>query len=233
MKSFDSEATLFDMPGYLPQGPRTSLDRLEMVHGELGFIPHSMSELNYAMLGLDNRDVPGGYARHLNEVLLHQKKSISEDPTAALRSIVRKVKGFASTVRGDKTMLLQIQEELQDSLGVHNFLELNSLHNLSKWRDQPSTKRGLGLISREILVGQALQDKTMPNLDQVADEDAIEHVLGSIRVYEASNAITSAIEHSDARFAFWVECLESAKDHTVVRPLAFQALASLGIESAK
>lgn len=227
------EKALFDMPMSTPVEKRTSLDRLVMVKGELGFIPHSMAELNYATLALDNRDVPGGYARFLNEVLLHQQKSISTDPSAALRSIITKVKGFASTTKGDKTMLLQIQEELQGSLGVHNFIELSSMSSLRGWEHQPGTKRGLGLMSRQLIVDQALQEHKMVDLDTVADDDIIDYVLKHTRVYEANAGINAALEQGEARFAFWADCLEGAKNHLVVRPIAIQALRSLGVETDK
>lgn len=227
------DKALFDIPTDSAPEVRTSFDRLVMVHGELGFTPHSMQELNYATLALDNRDLPGGYARFLNEVLLHQKKSVSKDPTAALRSIVSKVKAFAETTRGDKTMLLQIQEELRESLGVHNFIGINTVRSLEDWENQPATKRGLGLISRQLAVSEALQKQEMINLDSVADNDAIQEMMEHARVFEANDAANGALEQADARFMFWAECLEGAKDHMVVRPMAFQALRSLGVEEVQ
>lgn len=232
------QETLFDMPGSEPEEPdesslekRTSLDRLEMVYGELGFIPHSRDELNYATLALDNRDTTGGFARLLNEVLLHQKKADTEDASAALRSIVARVKGYAETTRGDKMTLGEIEEELQGFLGIQNFLELEAIPNLSPWSLQPTTTRGLGLINRHLVVKKAINDQEMPALDHLTEEEAIAEMMAETRIYEASQAIKDSLTEADRRHEFWVGCIKEATRHTSVRPLAFQALRNLGIKT--
>jgi hypothetical protein len=208
---------------------RGDLDRLEMVHSELGFIPHSRRELNYAMLALDNRDLPGGYARFLNEVLRHQQKSVSLDPPAALRSIVTSIRGFAETTRGDKTALLALGEELQPFAGNQQFLELNNVSNISGWSLQPLTKRGLGLVNRQLTVEQAIRDGEWPDIDDLEKEESIADMVISRRVYEVLAAVDAGISGADNRNEFWVECLEAATNHGAVRAIALQALNKLGV----
>ena len=229
------QETLFDIPGPDKGSPdkRTSLDRLEIVYGELGFIPHSMPELNDATLALDHRDSTGGFARRLNEVLQHQKKADAEDATSALRSIISRTRGYAGTTRADKMSLTAIEEELHDYLGTQNFLELSDVANLSGWSLQPITGRGLGLINRHLVVEKAIADHEMPALDLLATEEALADMMATTRVYEADKAIKDGLEEADRRHEFWVQCLQESTNHTVVRPIAFQALRALGVIEQK
>ena len=204
-----------------------------MVYEALGFIPHTKAELNDAMLALDNLEVTGGYARMLNEVLQHQHKAETKDATAALRSIVGRVKGYASTSKGDIGSLVAVREELQPYLGNQNFLELDDVSNLSGWSDQPLTKRGLGLISRHLVVSDAIARHEMPLLDEVAKDPAIAELMASARVYEAADAADAGVEEANRRREFWIGRLQEATQHTVVRPMAFQALRSLGVEQER
>ena len=222
---------LFDFPpsADVPPEKRSDYDRLSMVHGELGFVPHTREELNYATLALDNRDVSGGFARFLNEVLRHQQKSVSSDAPAALRSIVNKVKGFADTTAGDRTTLQFVDDELQDYLGTQNFLELDKVHALTDWSLQPSTTRGLGLINRHLTVEDALRNAEMANLEYAKSEEAIAEMMATTRVYEAKNALDGALVQVDNRHEFWLSCLEQATKHGAVRTIAVQALERLGV----
>ena len=228
-----SQDALFDLPAdpvSVPPEKRTDFDRLSMVYGELGFTPHNREELNYATLALDNRDTPGGFARFLNEVLRHQQKSTSTDAPAALRSIVTKVKGFAETTAGDKTALGFIDEEIQDYLGMQNFLELDKISNLSGWSLQPATTRGLGLINRQLLTEKAIRDGEMARLDYAKTEEAIADMMATTRVYEAKNALDGALTQAGNRHEFWTGCLEQAVNHGAVRTIAVQALQRLGVK---
>ena len=231
--AISEQETLFDAPAVATVAPdkRSDYDRLSMVHGELGFIPHSRDELNYATLALDNRDTPGGFARFLNEVLRHQQKSVSNDAPAALRSILAKVKGFADTTRGDKTTLQFIDEELQGFLGTQNFLELDKISSLEGWSLEPSTARGLKLITRHRLAEEALNDEKMVNFAYAETEDAVAEMLAATRVYEAKSALDGALIQADNRHAFWLSCLEQATKHGAVRTIAVQALERLGVTS--
>lgn len=228
-----SQDTLFDLPtapAPIPPEKRTDFDRLSMVYSELGFTPHSREELNYAMLALDNRDTPGGFARFLNEVLRHQQKSASTDAPAALRSIIAKVKGFAETTAGDKTALGFIDEEVQEYLGTQNFLELDKMNNLSGWSLQPATTRGLGLMNRHLLTEKAIQDGEMARLEYAKTEEAIADMMATTRVYEAKNALDGALVQAGNRHDFWTTCLEEAASHGAVRAIAVQALERLGVK---
>lgn len=227
------QEALFGSPDGSEKEVRSSLDRLEMVYEALGFIPHTKAELNDAMLALDNLEVTGGYARMLNEVLQHQHKAETKDATAALRSIVGRVKGYASTSKGDIGSLIAIREELQPYLGNQNFLELDDVSNLSGWSDQPLTKRGLGLISRHLAVSDAIARHEMPLLDDAAKDPAIAELMASARIYEAADAADAGVEEANRRREFWIGRLQEATQHTVVRPMAFQALRSLGVEQER
>lgn len=233
--------SLFDLPpsatntekGSAEEGGgdvRNDFDRLSIVHGELGFIPHSRAEMTHAMLVLDYREQPGGFAGYLNTVLHRQINYEVEDPSAALRSIVSSIRGYAGSTKGDKTALLQIQDEVQPYAGVQNFLELTNINNLHGWEAQPGTKRGLGLISRQIRVTKGLNEGEWPGIDNHTSEEAIADLMVEARVYEALAAINDGMQQAGNRHEFWVDCLKQATRHMAVKPLAVEALKKLGVE---
>jgi hypothetical protein len=232
------QETLFDISA--PIDPtdssgeiRSDLDRLEIVYGELGFVPQSRSELTEAMLALDSRDTPGGYATHLNEVLRHQQKSVSQDPPAALRSIVGTIKGFAATTRGDRTTLLAVSEELSEYAGNQKFLELDNVSSLNGWSLQPGTKRGLGLINRQLAVEKAIREGEWGGIDGFDKEESIAGMMAGSRVYEAIAGADAALIGAEKRHEFWINCLEQATNHLAVRAVAVGALKSLGVTYEK
>lgn len=208
---------------------RTDIERLGMVYGELGFAPHSREELNYAMLALDHRDVPGGFAHRLNDVLLNQQKAKTSDAVAALRSIVSKTKKYASTTRADKFALGEVGDELSDYLGTQNFLEIADVPVMADWSLRPELARGLGLVNRHIAVQEALATHEMPDLDTLGAHHIVAEMVASARVYEVDVAAKEAFNEAERRFDFWVKCLEEAMQHTAVRSIAFQALRKLGV----
>lgn len=208
---------------------RTDIERLGMVYGELDFAPHSREELNYAMLALDHKDLSGGFARRLNEVLQHQKDAKTTDAVAALRSIVSRTKKYASTTRADKYSLGEVSDELEPFLGIQNFLEIADVPAISDWSLRPELARGLGLVNRHMTVQKALATKEMPDLDTLDAPHVVAEMVAGARVYEVDIAAKEALDEADRRFSFWVKCLEEATQHTTVRPIAFQALRSLGV----
>lgn len=201
----------------------TPHERLAIVRSEGGFFAHSARELNLALGAIENSDPKrGGFGRYLNEVLIHQSKSISDDPPAALRSIVNEIKQFAQDSRGSASMAALLRRELPDG----QLTALDKSDSLRGWRQQGSTGRGLKVVARRSRLARMDQDEAP---DYTVSSEDIEAMLETMRRYEAEASIGSIIEEERYRFDFWVETLKSAQSHMAVTAMVRSAIKSLNI----
>gem|GEM_PF-1588408 len=205
----------------------TPTERIMIVVTEAGFYPRSRREVNLALGAIENRDLPGGYGRYLNEVLRHQQKSVSEEPTKALISIVEEITGFAAQVPGNVTALMGIAEAIKD---MHDFAAISGSQGLSDWQHQGLTRRGLQLLTQRTCFATALAENVAPNLDSPITDDMTQDVISKLRVGDARRHIKILTDEQRTRRAFWIDQLTAAQKHMAVKAMAFHALKKLGQE---
>lgn len=207
----------------VPLRKRSQRERLQTVIELDKFIPQSNRELNLAVGQIENREKPLGFARYLNEVLLHQKKSVSEDPEAALRKIIAEIAGFIDSSVGNITSLELL---IQDDLGSEQLETVRNSLGSADWRAQPMTRRALDLITRQLRVREQLADDEEGKRIDVgrSDDDEIAEVCKSMRRHEAVRAAKAIIEQQRARSEFWRQALRDSRLHMVTQPLAAKAL---------
>lgn len=222
-------------------------ERLTTMRNVAGFYPTSSRELTEGMTLLDYIEKPAGAAGHLNEILIHQQKSVSTDPAAAVRSVTVEFGDYAKKARADGSKLVELRTTIADMTQVHPFSALA--------KEQSSLLDGAGQLVREHDLDLLSQNAAPPVLTvdplrgwvrggptpnaydryTAGQPDAetaarISKVLGRIRFHEAPDLIETALEGQRSRYRFWVERLQESRAHHSARPLARTILTQLGVE---
>lgn len=219
-----------------------TLERLLIVGEEEGFYPTSRRELNEAFNLRSFRETPGGAAKHLAEVSAHQVKH-NASPREAVRSIANEYFGYARRARTDKTNLLTLQEEVSD-LSQHNRLETvktsmisTGLGQLVRYIDLKKLAHTQDFSQFDVTVLRGYDREHNDAFDNYVSSEPskemtahIESVISSMRLWQLSETVDAAITEQSKRFEFWVECLKESRRHSVARPIAYNALISLGIK---
>jgi len=218
-----------------------ALDRLDFMNRQAGFLPTSRRELNESFSLLSFMQEPGGAAKHIAEVARHQDKH-EADPVRTTRSIILEYSHYARRARVDRTSLLTLKEELEETDGVHT---------LSSPKDEIYT--GLGQLVRYIDLSHLALNKrpedfpfmplrkytpvaTTPDsyvMTQPSEEveARIKDVLSHTRKYEAERWVKAAVEDQTHREDFWIDRLREIKKHQAggqLRALTSRILADLG-----
>lgn len=89
-------------------------DRIMLLHDVAGFFPLTKLELHEAVNLVTFQDTPGKAARHLNEVLIHQQKSTSDDPKKAVQSKTSEYASFAIQAQTDGIKLGRLSTVVQE-----------------------------------------------------------------------------------------------------------------------
>ena len=218
-------------------------ERLHIVHDVAGFYPTNGDELTRAFAIKDFKETPAGVAGYLNEILLHQMKTPKAVvPAAALLSVVSEMAGYATKARADKTALLTLRQELQAAR------DSNSLNSLK----QVGVATGLGQFVRQLdlrqvaLTGDISQLPFNPLRGTGASRRTafdpytasnptpdvrrrIDHVVGSVRLWQARVIIAELVDEQSQRFDFWTENIDDARRHGAARAAAYGALTRLGL----
>ena len=214
-------------------------DRLRTIRDIHGFMPTSKTEINGAFGLLPFMETPGGAAKHLNEILLHQKKARTDTPDAAVRSVTREYAGYAAKARADGSNLVYLRQELADlddasnlktlqSVGIQTglpqfvrYYDLSRLANDGTVVVSPFTKRSDGKAS-------ALDPYTAP---QPTKEMKLhmDKVAATTRVWDARKVVEGMISDQHNRFGFWTARLREARAHTLAAPVATAALQQLKV----
>ena len=107
------------MPTLPESGPQpfdNAFERLEAFHGATHFFPGSYRELSEGLVLLDtNYSVKrGGAARHLNDILLHQKNETqSEDPGKAVIAVTQEYGAYFRLAQRSYNYLINLGEEVE------------------------------------------------------------------------------------------------------------------------
>lgn len=217
-------------------------DRLAVVKDTAGFLPTTRGELTEAMSLLSFQEVPGGAAAHLNEILLHQKRSASVDPQAAVRSVTNQYAGYARKARYDLTALTTLREELEESTGnpltsVKEAGAVTGLGQLARYKDITSLAGARDpdkfpfppLYNGADNKRNAFDPYTAAQPDPLARERIVT-VARAERLWHGRALVRGAIEDQQARFSFWVDRLQEARQHGAAKPVAAVALQNLGVK---
>ena len=211
----------------LPQLDR--FDRLEMLDRVQGFLPTSPQEIVEAT-GLQSViGRPGGAAKHLNEVAVHQKRAAKTDHNRALRSITRSYIGFAVDARQSVADLTDLQTELTEVLNPH--LRLNRVFE----PDQRGLLRfmrffDLATITDEMSKWAAGYDplKVPYKADNPGIMFYLEQAMEQWRVHPVRARLPQAIASETNREKFWTERLEEVHDHyPILRSIVEEGLDKL------
>lgn len=218
-------------------------ERLEDLHAAAGFYATSSRELNegFSILAFAHR--PGGAAKHIAEILSHQNSADTDDPQAAARKVTNEYAKYAHKARADKTALLGLQEEIFDPVindarrSLYNMRAITGLGQFIRFHDlnRLATSKDVGEfpflpLGNTAKTPDAFDPYTAAQPDKLVRQ-RIEVIARTIPVWQARNVIGSALEDQQSRFAFWTKALSEIREHVpAVRPVAYAALQSLGIE---
>lgn len=201
----------------------TPYERIAVVRNEAGFFASSSRELNLALGAIEHRDEPGGFGHYLNDVLIHQQKSVSDNPERALRSIVEDIKGFGRSAAPTISILQLLTRELPEG----NFEALASSSQLQNWKYQESTRRALRTLVHRNKQREMQPEGENLNLNAAITDEEVEDYLSVTRRYQAITDIITVSAEQEARQGFWLETLKSSESHMVIRKMARQAIVDM------
>jgi hypothetical protein len=216
-------------------------DRLDITHRVAGFLPTTHRELNETMTLLDYIGKPSGTAAHLNEILIHQKKSVSEDPAAAVRSITNEYAGYIAKARMDKTQLGLFGDEIRlQRTTPSRTVNLEALHSglgqFARFVDLRAFAAKIGgaaLPANPLRAAQSgkntSRDRYTVTIPDPEMRDRILAVVGKTPQKKAAAITAAAVVDQTNRIAFWTARLQESRRHMAARPIAYEALLKLGI----
>lgn len=209
----------------------TPIERVDTIIRQVGFLPGSSRELNLALGALENRESAGKFGRYLNEVLIHQRRSTSEDPQAALRKIVGELRGYAEQARANSGLTHSLISELDDPMMIvgGNLRSVGSTGAFDDWQHQGGVRRILRQAGRmQVLQRTLMSDEAqLVDLSQLPDDKETAELLSKTRVGEMDHILQTFAAMETARQSFWIETLRESRSHLVARPIANAALARL------
>jgi hypothetical protein len=205
------------------------LDRFQRIDAlprlEDGFLPTTLPEQTEVLSLQSFIDRPGGAARHLAEVVKHQRKADTDDPQAAARRITRDYINYAQDAKARFYELEALGDELEDANpelildrvvtatqpGVLAFMRYFDL----------STLRHTGNIRA---VGYDPQKtKYLPDNGGIVAH--AEMAVESWRVHQVRKRLPEAKQDQANRTGFFLKRLVEVKDHyPILRPIAAEGL---------
>ncbi len=224
--------------------------RLLAVQSAAGFFPTTRRELHEAMTLFDYAHKPAGAAGHLNEILLHQQKAQTHDPTAAVRSVVSEYAAYAKKARNDEAQQRTLREEMGDVSGnvlrsLGNAVVRAGLHTgigqLVRFHDLRAIAHGskdvpTGFSPLDGLGNKRSTGKKEPAADPytILQPDAIvrsriDDVLKTTRLWGGRLLVVAAQDDQANRRAFWTERLKESRSHLSARLIADAALENLSV----
>lgn len=190
------------------------LDTLSRLEG--GFLPVTRAEQTEVMGLVAEIDRPGGAARHLNEVNLHQQKADTLDPLRAVRRIVREYGGYARDAQQASGQLTHLHQDLRDVLNPELHLDrvIEPTH--------PGVLPFLRFFDLMTLRDERRIDKIGYDPQKVSytpDNGALVQVyvpwaLESWTVHQVRGRLPEALENEAHRKAFWMERLVEVERHS-------------------
>lgn len=198
------------------------IDTIEYVEG---FLAATKEEQNEAMTLIDEIGRPGGAARHLREVVIHQKKAQTGDPQAALRKLTRNYIGYAGDALRSTHELEALQATLEDvnpELILDRVISAEQPGLLAFMRDYDLAL--LRQTGRPDKIGYDPQ-KVEYRLDNPGIMVFAQLAVESWRVHQVRKRLPEATGHEAKRGQFWLERLDEVKRHyPYLRPIVHEGL---------
>jgi hypothetical protein len=218
---------LFTGSGELPYLDR--FERIDLLAQTQGFMPVTKTE-QVEVMGLQSfLGKPGGAAKHLAEVAIHQKKAGVEDVGSAGRRITRDYIGYALDAKASTKALAALQEELKE-VNPELVLELAvepeqpGMLEFLRYFDLATLKETGDLYS----IGYDPQD---PRLKYSVDNPGImfylKEAMSKWRVAQVKRRLPEATADQAARFIFFAERLVEITKHG---PKQLAAIANEGLD---
>ncbi|HEY5268415.1 MAG TPA: hypothetical protein VII94_04750 [Candidatus Saccharimonadales bacterium] len=201
--------------------------KLAMVQGKEGFLPVSLHELREALeLGSNYPAKQGGAARHLNEILLHQKRADTDDPGRAVRSVANKYVSYYYSSKLLTEQLSDLSDEVREIDNPHLSLEITlgldriGLAGMVRFMDL-----------RRVVFKQAVKNQEInPLLTDYIDSPKVEtahyiaSVLKDLRVGNIRDVVVLSVKDQENRSKFWRERLVESARHATAKPIVMRAL---------
>lgn len=230
--------------------------RMQAVHEAYTFMPHTYDEL-HEVTSINSFDPRrGGVAQHLNEVLLHQKRAITNDPAQGVRSKVEEYVSYASQAHQDSFELLALNDRLsgmlnpnlllidyvEDELSVEELPATAGVYQLIRHMELDyyrqsgdSTNLGFDILKKHTRLRGEDGEREIVDVFTVAGSlEAGNHVaerLKTLRIADIRNgqhqtAVSRAANNAMDRFAYWEDVLVASKSHLLAKPIAEKAIQS-------
>lgn len=191
---------------------QTLAERMQDTYEIVNFYPHTNRELSLINSALKFPETSGGFAKYLNTVLEHQRKSNSTKPTAALDAIVDEVAGFEHDAKNARSFAFGIWDEIDDT-GLDSTAMLFDAID-PDWKMQGSTLRGLKDLARRVsldsFVIEGGDDKKIDTFDSMEN---IENVVATFSIVEAKRHLGDLIKEEYDRELFWKKQLSASVRH--------------------
>jgi hypothetical protein len=222
----------------LPRSERLSeaarAERVVMVKEQEKFYVQSNREMDHVMGMANTPRTKSRTVDYLDSVYAHQKdkKTKTDDPKSALRSIIDEFKSYAIVAYKDASFVR----------GFLNNLRLDGINNLSgfsvgvpfeDWKDDEFTKRALTVLSRykeinsfTLGLGPDLlgKGKVIDDIKGQERDQRIKEALNPMRVGAIEPFSEAVILDEKQRYDYWVSRLKEARAYPYVSGQAYDAL---------
>ena len=207
--------------------PALHAERLQTVYEHYGFYPHNKRELSEAYNLVSFRQQPSGVAKHLNEVLLHQQRARTDDPHAALRSIVQRYEA-------------RREEAVKDGYFSRDFIENTGQKgdrgfDLAAYIERYGVEFGyreLGQIARFVdarMIAKGCAVETTRFGENYGatpkGRQYVAEVLSTLNQSQVANVALDVHRANVQRAAFWGDTLVEARKHYAVRSQVAELIA--------
>jgi len=220
------------MPADLPTLDR--FQRIEVLSRVEGFLPATKPEQVEALALESYRDVPGGAAKHISEIVRRQHKNGTEEPIVTGRRVVHDYIGYAKDAQVSGKALTDLADELDyanpelildrvvtaEHPGMVKFLRF---FDLSVLRDD----KGFGALGYD--------PQSFPyNTENRGIMFYVGEAVGRWTVHQVRTHLPDAIESEENRAEFWTWPLQDVeKYYRGLKDLAVEGLNELGVSRAQ
>jgi hypothetical protein len=187
------------------------------------FVPQSPRELHEAFSLLSFDPVKhGGAAGHLNEILIHQKRSNADHPENAVISVTREYAGYYTDAEDYLKYLEQLKEVLDQPINPN--LHISDVDELSKrGRVAKALTRSIFYIDLDDSMSRGkIGDFPWWSSEvgaQKAKNDYILRRMGELSVNDIRRAAPSVIASESNRGLFWYDRLRESRNHAIAKPI--------------
>jgi hypothetical protein len=200
--------------------------RLIMVRDREQFLPVNLNELTEALSLGSYPARQGGAARHLNEILLHQKKAETDDPNRAVRSVATEYVSYYRSAKLGAEQLTVLSEDVREvynpNLSLDMALGLDHVGLAGMVRFMDLRKVASQQYVKDGEINPLLIDYT--DQRRVNTMRYIANILKNLRIGDIRSIVPLSLEDQKHRSNFWHERLVESSRHATARPIVERAL---------